>query len=351
MGIKVLPPDVNESAGQFTPVGDEIRFGLGAIRNVGASVVNAIVATRREKGAYTSFSDFLQKAELVVCNKRTIESLIKAGAFDSLGHSRRGLLAHHEGAVDTVVGVKREEANGQFDLFGTGDDEASSGTTIGLDFDFSPEEWPRKTLLAFEREMLGLYVSSHPLAGAERVLRKHGENSIASLMDDIADGTNVTIAGLISGLQRRVTKEGKPWASATVEDLDGGIEVLFFPKNYEAFGTVLADDIVVAVKGRINRRENSTSVIGMDLMIIDIDEVDVRSNPPVVVTISAEKITHKLLEDFRRIVTAHQGNTALRIKLRGRQESTLLAVNNYKVDPSTGFLSELKALLGAGCLE
>ncbi len=352
MGIKVLPPDVNESAGQFTPVGSEIRFGLGAIRNVGTNVVNAIVRTRQEKGAYTSFVDFLQKAEIVVCNKRTIESLIKAGAFDSLGHARRGLLNYHEAAVDAVVGVKREEAIGQFDLFGGGDD-AVSAPPIGLDFDFSGEEWPRKTLLAFEREMLGLYVSSHPLAGAERLLRKHGENSIASLMgDDVSDGTSVTIAGLITGLQRRVTKDGKPWASATIEDLDGGVEVLFFPKSYEAFGTQLADDLVIAVRGRVNRRDSgSTSVIGMDAMILDVAEADIGANPPVVIVLRPAQITTARVSDFKRILDEHPGNNPVQIRLRGTERDHLLAMNGCKVNPTNAFLGEIKALFGAGCLE
>src|SRR5699024_11683034 len=128
MRITVLPPDVNASAATFTPVGDDIRFGLASVRNVGHNVVAAIAQAREEKGEVTSFTDFLDKVPAVVCNKRTIESLIKAGAFDSLGHTRRSLLLVHEQAVDAVIGVKRKEAEGQFDLFaglGGDDDEVS----------------------------------------------------------------------------------------------------------------------------------------------------------------------------------------------------------------------------------
>jgi DNA polymerase-3 subunit alpha len=349
IGVKVLPPDVNQSAGQFTPVGDQIRFGLGAVRNVGANVVAAIVKARREKGAYTSFLDFLQKVDAVVCNKRTVESLIKAGAFDSLGHTRRGLLERHEQAIDIVVPLKRSEANGQFDLFGDVG-TADESLMIGMDLGFSDQEWPRKTKLGFEREMLGLYVSDHPLAGAEAILRKHSENSIASLAEDVADGANVTIAGMISSLQRKVTKDGKVWAAATVEDLDASIEVLFFPKTYEAFGTELAEDLTMAVRGKVSRRDNGTSIVGMDLMVLDIGE-NLGAHPPVVIGLDANKVTPELVDDMRHVIEDNQGNSPLRIRLRADGRSTLLAVNRFRVDPSTMFVSEIKALLGTGCLE
>ncbi len=160
MGIKVLPPDVNASTAYFTPVGTDIRFGMAAVRNVGAAVVESIVATRTAKGAFTSFSDFLRKVPVNVCNKRVIESMIKAGAFDSLGSPRRGMLMIHEQAIDAVIDVKRNEAMGQDSLFG--DDEDNAAT---FDIPVPDGEWDKSTLLAFEREMLGLYVSDHPLLG------------------------------------------------------------------------------------------------------------------------------------------------------------------------------------------
>ena len=349
MGVRVLPPDINSSALQFTPVGDEIRFGLGAIRNVGSNVVASIVETRKA-GAYVSFADFLQKSELVVCNKRTVESLIKAGAFDTLGHTRRGLLDNHSQAIDAVAGVKREAAAGQFDLFG--DLPSEDAPAIGLDLDYNREEWPHKVKLDFEKEMLGLYVSSHPLAGAERLLRKHGENAIASLLDEeVADGGTVVIAGLISSLQRRITKEGKSWAIAAVEDLSASIEVLFFPKSYEMFGGELAEGIAVAVRGRVNRRENAITIVGMDLMVFDLTSVTPDGSPPVVVVADAKQI-NELAPEFRRILVSHQGTSPLRLRLRGPSGGTSMwAFPDYPVDPSPSFLSEVKGLLGRACIE
>jgi len=352
MGVNVLPPDVNDSIGHFAPVGTDIRFGMGAIRNVGLHVVNAIVDARKTKGRFTSFADFLQKVEIVVCNKRVIESLIKAGAFDSLGHSRKGLLEQHEQAVDSVVGVKRQEANGQFDLFGEFNDVGPAAAPIGLNMAISTEEWPRKTLLAFEREMLGLYVSSHPLAGTERALRKHAEHSIASIIgDEQPDGSIVTIAGLVSGVQKRITKEGKVWAIATVEDLDASVEVLFFPKSHEIFGPHLVDDAIVAVKGRVNKREGSSSVVGMDLMVLDVGDGNIDARTPIVVILPIAKVTLALVDELKHVCLSYEGDTPLRIRLRGPQSSTLLALHDVRVDPSSGFRSEMKAILGPGCFE
>ncbi len=176
LGIKVLPPDVNASRLDFAAVGADIRFGLGAVRNVGANVVDAIVAAREAKGPYTDFDDFLAKVPPIVCNKRVIESLAKAGAFDGLGHHRKALVAVHEQAIDTIIDVKRNEAHGQDTLFG------EPGHTGAFSIAVPEGEWDKATLLAFEREMLGLYVSSHPLDGAERVLDANRDTTIADLL-------------------------------------------------------------------------------------------------------------------------------------------------------------------------
>jgi DNA polymerase-3 subunit alpha len=354
MGIKVLPPDVNESAHNFTPVGTDIRFGLGAIRNVGANVVRSIVETREQKGRYTSFVDFLQKSEVVVCNKRTIESLIKAGAFDSLGHTRLGLCQQHDIAVDMVIGTKRKEAEGQFDLFGGMDDDAGDSVPLGLDLAFSVEEWDRKQLLANERDMLGLYVSSHPLAGAERILRKNSDCQIASLtVDEKEEGAMVTVAGMISGLQRRITKNGDPWAIATVEDLDASVEVLFFPKSYVDVAADLAEDSAVAIRGRVSKRDGTASLIGMELLTIDISGIGLDTDEvPLVVGVQLDKVTPTLVENLRHTLRAHPGQIPIQLKLRGPARSLLLAIDDdFRVEPSTAFMGEIKELLGSGCLE
>ena len=352
MGIRVLPPDINESQHTFAPVGSDIRFGLAAIRNVGTSVVDSIVATRKAKGRYTSFEDFLRKSELVVCNKRVIESLIKAGAFDSLGHSRRALYEVHEAAVEVFTGQKREESQGQFTLWGDDVGLPDANSTVGLDLSGTGEEWPRRTLLGFEREMLGLYVSTHPLAGAERVLRKHADHPIAAInAGDVPDGTSVTIAGLVAAVQKRVTKDGRIWAVASVEDLDASIEVLFFPKTYELVAEQLTPDTVVAVRGRVNQRDNGVSVVGMDLAVLDISDDDLQADPPVVINLPVEKVTDDLVDELRSSLLRHQGQAPVQIRLKGRTAVHLLKLDDsVRVNTSSGFVSEMKALIGPDCL-
>ncbi|WP_295697984.1 DNA polymerase III subunit alpha [Lapillicoccus sp.] len=353
MGIKVLPPDVNESVANFAAVGTDIRFGLAAIRNVGVNVVEAIIHSREDKTAFSSFKDFLGKVPAVVCNKRTIESLIKGGAFDSLGESRRGMLEVHDRYVDALVEVKRQEAIGQDSLFGSfGDVEDTTG---GADaFDGLPAvplvEWDKQTLLAFEREMLGLYVSDHPLFGIEHVLAQHADTSIVSLMGDDppSDGTPVTIAGLITGLQIKRTKKGDLWAIATVEDLDGAIECLFFPSAYMTVSTMLGTDVVCVVKGRVSSRDDSMSIFAQDLVLPDIKE---GPRGPVVLTVPLSRATSALAERLGGVLGEHPGVTEVHVKLTQPGRSTLMRLDDsLRVSAGPALFGDLKALLGPACL-
>ncbi|MFJ2087535.1 DNA polymerase III subunit alpha [Micromonospora chokoriensis] len=351
MGIKVLPPDINDSSLYFTPVGSDIRFGLGAIRNVGGNVVQSIVNGREVKGAYESFEDFLDKVDIVACNKRTVESLIKAGAFDSLGHTRRSLLACHAQAIDDVMSVKRQQAHGQETLFGGGAlaDVSQVGLAPGVKVDTTIPEWDRKQLLSFEREMLGLYVSSHPLEGAEAILGRNRETSISELRNSDRTEGMAQLAGMIAKVDRRVNKTGEPWAIVTLEDLDAGIEVLFFPKMYPAFAEHLIEDAVIAVKGRINDREGTISIFAQDLATLDVSTIG--AEQPVTLALRTHRVTPSLMHDLKRIVEMHPGKRPLRIQLdTGPGRRILLAVSNYSVDASTAFAGDVKSLLGAGSI-
>jgi len=350
MGIRVLPPDVNESVAEHAAVDGRIRFGLGAIRNVGSNVVDSIVKTRETKGRYTSFTDFLDKAEIVTCNKRVVESLIKAGAFDSLGHTRMALNQQHEAAIDAVIGFKRHEAMGQFDLFGGADDTARSDDASPLaHFQFTEEEWPRKQLLAYEREMLGLYVSAHPLDGAERLLSPYQDISIAELVggerEPNGNGKDeVKIAGMISAVQRRINKNGQPWAIVTLEDFDASVEVLFFPKAYEVFAEYLAEDNALAVKGRVNEREGEISVFASDAVPVDIAAAEHApgTEPPLVLRADAKKLNKDTIAELRNTLGAYQGATPVHIHLG----TTRLALPSWPVKVCTELVSELKSVRG-----
>ncbi|MEP7764882.1 DNA polymerase III subunit alpha [Sanguibacter sp. 25GB23B1] len=350
MGITVLPPDVNSSSANFTAVGKDIRFGLTAVRNVGANVVDAVVRTRDEKADFASFTDFLDKVPAVVCNKRTIESLIKAGAFDSLGHTRRALQVVHEQAVDSVIGVKRKEAEGQFDLFaGFGGDDDDEGMSFTVDIPDLPD-WDKKQLLAFERDMLGLYVSDHPLSGLEHVLAQAAETSVAALLADDTrpDGSTVVIAGLITSLQRKMSKQGNPWAAVTIEDLDGGVEVMFFGETYLAYSTILAEDQVVVLRGRVRRRDETMQLQAMEVSLPDIST---GSDSPVVVTLAESRCTQDVVERLREILRTHPGSTPLHLSLTSPGRTKVMRVGDaLRVQRNPSLYGDLKALLGPSCL-
>nr|MDT0662034.1 DNA polymerase III subunit alpha [Micromonospora sp. DSM 115978] len=349
MGIKVLPPDVNESNARFAAVGENIRFGLAAVRNVGVNVVESIRRNRREKGAFGDFYDYLRKVDAVACNKRTVESLIKAGAFDSLQHTRKGLLAVHADAIDSFLDLKRNEAVGQYDLFGDAFGAADGGAGGGglvVTPPIPDTEWDKTDLLTFEREMLGLYVSDHPLFGVEHVLSAAADRSIASLSEEgaVPDGQVVTLAGILSGVQRRITKQGRAWASASLEDLGGAVEVLFFPNTYELVGQYIAEDAIVVVKGRVDRRDDQPRLMAMDLSIPEITAAD--EVKPVVLALPPARCTPPLVERLREVLTSHPGSAEVHVRLVNGSRATVLRLGPLRVAPTTALMADLKALLG-----
>ena len=342
MGIKVLPPDVNESDAEYTPRGKDIRFGLAAIRNVGEGVVASVKASRESKGAFTSFGDFLAKVDANVCNKKTIESLIKAGAFDSLEHPRKGLMAIHLEAIDSVIETKRAEAIGQFDLFG-GD---SVTQVAGLDIEIPATEWDKSTLLTFEREMLGLYVSDHPLLGVEHVLRSHTDMSISQLLDDGPQDGMVTIGGLITGIQRKVSRQGASWAVVNVEDLEGAIEVLFFSNTYNQYALSLTEDRVVVVRGRFSRTDEQVRFTALEMKMPDISAAP---TGPLLISLPATQVTPPIVERMKEILRSHPGKREVHLQVIDQQKSTTLKIDAL-VTSSPSLSADLKAILGPDCL-
>jgi DNA polymerase-3 subunit alpha len=349
MGIKVLPPDVNESDRNYTPRGTDIRFGLSAIRNVGDNVVDSVVRTHKAKGRFADFGDFLRKIEPAACNKKVVESLIKAGAFDSLGHSRKGLLQVHAEAIDNCMDTKRAEAVGQFSLFGGGDDDGDGAGDETTEINVPMEEWDKTTLLAYEREMLGLYVSDHPLFGVEHVLAANSDTSIAQLTVETAnDGQIVTVGGILSSVTRKVTKQGNSWAIGILEDLEGAIEVMFFPQTYLTCATQLMEDAVVCVKGRLDKREDIPKIVAMELRIPDLST---GPRGPVIVRLEAGRCSPPLVDGLKDVLRTHPGTTEVHLHLVGGVRTTVLRLDDgLRVAATPSLMADLKQLLGPGCL-
>jgi DNA polymerase-3 subunit alpha len=256
-------------------------------------------------------------------------------------------MAVHEIAVEAVVSDKRQEAIGQDSLFG-GLDEG--GPTLSVVPPVPEGEWDKQTLLSSEREMLGLYVSDHPLFGVEHILTRAADTPIASLTADDGrpDGSTVTIAGLISSLQRKMTKNGNPWAIATVEDLDGAIEVLFFPQTYQTVSHVLAEDLVVVVRGRVNRRDDVPTIYAAELTLPDLDEP---GRGPVVVALPVTRCTPPVVERLKDVLATHPGPTEVHLRLTQPGRTTVMRLDDgLRVTPTPALFGDLKALLGPSCL-
>jgi len=340
MGIKVLPPDVNESIGVFAAAGDDIRFGLGAIRNVGKNVVAAIIEAREVKGKFSSFNDFISKVSAQACTKRVVEALIKAGAFDSMSHNRRALMAIHEDAVEAASVTKRNESLGQVDLFGSLEEDTTSIKIPDL------PEWSKRDKLSHEREMLGLYVSDHPLSGQESVLGRNSDSSIAQLLarSEVPDGEILTLAGLITGVNHRVARNsGNPYAGVSLEDFSGEIQVMFMGKTYLQYKEQLLPDQTISTRVRISRRDEGISASAISMEVIDASRED---GGVVTLSIRDSLATKQRMDQLRAILETYEGLVEVQLKLSGTEgDRHFLLPQRVKVCPE--LFGEVKQLLGA----
>ncbi len=342
LGIQVLSPDVNQSAFTFQSVGKDIRFGLGAVRNVGEDVVNSIIAAREEKGKFVDFSDYLDKIDAVAASKRVTESLIKAGAFDSLNHPRKGLLLIHEDAIDAVTTTKKAAARGQFDLFaGLGAEE--SGDVFKVDI--PDQNWERKHELALERDMLGLYVSGHPLDGFEDALDAQIDTSLPSVLSqELPNNKDVKIGGIISNVERRVDRNGNPWVIATLEDQHGAqVELLVFAKTYQMVAPQIVEDNIVLAKARIRYKDERMSLFCEDLKSAELS-IGAGSGVPLRLNIRVDQATPENMERLKRVLVQNKGDSDVYLTLiDGEQEVQFLLAPEMRVNKSPSLMGDLKA--------
>ncbi|MGV8847097.1 MAG: DNA polymerase III subunit alpha [Propionicimonas sp.] len=347
MGIKVMSPDVNDSDANYSAVGTNIRVGLSAIRNVGQIVVTATLTARASKGAYTSFLDYLDKVEPSGLNKRSVDSLIKAGAFDTLGHTRCALSSIHESAVDQYAAAKRQEAHGQESLFADMDDEVMAGASVQI-----PDlaEWNRKLLLANERDMLGLYVSDHPLNGFNTSLQSQVEFAIGTLLESGRAGTKVSIGGLVTELTRKTTKAGDQWAVIHLEDMSGQVEVLCFNRLYQQVTHLLENDAILIIQGDVDRADDGTVKIRAESIRVPILTVG-GSGAPLDLTVPEDKATVSFAQTLREVLTRNPGPSPVYVHLTSPGKNTVMELEKALwVTMSGALVGELKAQFGAACL-
>ncbi|APT92258.1 DNA polymerase III subunit alpha [Corynebacterium phocae] len=352
LGIKVLPPSVNESELDFQAVGEDIRFGLGAIRNVGKEVVDSIVSTRKKKGLFKNFSDYLDKIELVACSKRVTNSLIKAGAFDDLGHPRKGLLLIHEDAVDSVQSAKKAMDKGQFDLFaglGGGADDSPSPFAIEV----PDEHWDKKHQLTLEREMLGLYVSAHPLDGYESALDEQTNTPLTKILaEEVHNGQEIIIGGIISAVDRRQSKkDGSPWAILTIEDSDGAqVSIMVFNKVYALVAPQIVEDNIILAKVNVKIRDGRLSLFCSDLRTADLGPGG-GAGVPLRLNMRTEQCTLENLAKLKQVLQNNAGDSDVHLTLVHGDQSTVMVLGEHlRVERSGNLMGDLKATMGAGIL-
>ena len=282
-GITVGPPNINVSDVDFTPQVDErvIHFGLSAIKGVGHAICERIVAERHANGPFESFHDFAMRVPTDCLNKKAVESFIKAGAFDSLGHPRQGLMAVFENIVDDTVSRRAEADQGVMSLFDSIDTDTDP--SFDLDIPIPENEYDKSIKLKFEKEMLGLYISDHPLFGHESSLNKHSTTTTAMLAE-AENGSIWTLAGIITKVERKVTKKGDPMAIVHLEDLYGGVELTVFTKTLQTHGHKIVDEAIISVKCRVNRQDDRISVATMEITPLQLSnrEPELRLNLPAV---------------------------------------------------------------------
>ncbi len=335
MGVDVLVPDVNESDVDFIVVDGKIRFGLSAVRNVGEAVVERIVDARGDEH-FADFIDFCERVDLDVLNRRTLESMIKAGAFDAMGYSRKALLLAFEEIVEVIGNRRRNEEAGQFSLFGS-----EETTTAGVNWDIGEHEWPKEIKLGFEKEMLGLYISDHPLLAVASSLKAAGAVSIPTLLE-MSEGSSVVIGGIITSVNRKYTKKGDLMMFCQIEDLEGTIEVACFTRTVAEYGQLINEDNIVLLKGRIQHRGDDVTIAVREVVQPRIvDENIVR------LTLPADRMSADLVNRMKGVLGNHPGSASVHLEMRsGNSHKVIKLSDEFRVEPRSALFAELSELLG-----
>lgn len=362
MGIKVLPPNVNESDLDFTPRGGEVLFGLSAVRNVGESVAERLIQARRKGGPFADFHDFCKRVDQSCLNKKVIESLAKAGGFDCLGVERSallwpdpknplGLCISEQAArmIETVVSERRSEDAGQFSLFAGGSPDPDGPTVSnGHQYSLPGIEIAKSDLLRSEKEMLGFYVSEHPLAAVESSLRYQSEAEVLDLADG-PDGSIKVVGGILTMMVRKFTKKGDLWYTGVLEDMKGTVEIIFWPQTVqETPPDLLTDDNIVLIKGRIELRDDNVKLVAQKVTRPDLSGATM----PLRIKMPATSCTPDRLEELKVVLSAHPGPSPVLLHLgSSKGTKTILKLGGeYSVELRNGLFAELKSVLGPEAL-
>ena len=348
LGIKVLGPDVNESQKNFAVVDGAIRFGLAAIKNVGEGAVDSVLAIRADSGRFTSFFNFCQRVDLHKVNKRMLEGLIKAGAFDSLGAKRSQLMAMLDQAVEDGAAAQREREMGQTNIFG----EALNGGSLHAHVEpVLPNlpEWDQAQRLKYERELTGFYITAHPLARYEATIHALATASTAGITE-LSDGKEVRLCGIIATVKSMLTKKGDRMAYVTLEDLQGTVEVIVFPDLFKTVGELIAPERLVRVTGTIDRGDKGTKIRGVK--IEPLADVQTQTIKRIHIRLTARPEVKEQLPRLLDVFKRHPGSTAVSLTFRtdGALEADTAPLPHLTVSASEHFVADVEEVLGKGAL-
>ena len=348
MGIRVLPPDVNHSELTFTPTldeqGDAIRFGMGAVKNVGQGAVEAIIAARRENGAFKSIYQLCEKTDMTAVNRRVMESLIRAGAMDNLEGTRSQLLLALDGAMEAAARAAKDRASGQEGLFGGFTEEEQPEPQLP-----KAADWTAKEKLVGEKEMLGFYVSGHPLNDyADKISELATHDS--SKLEGLEKGTEVAMCGLLTGIQRRRNKEGKPWASFVLEDLVGATDSMVFTTSYESIAGMLEEDKAVLIRGMALPEEgNPTKISVKELVPLDLVRVPLATLIGIKVPMGKNGLDRAA--ELQTLFARKPGTSGVRLRLEASRDFMLTLDVPAKVRPDKEFKAEIERICGRDTFE
>jgi DNA polymerase-3 subunit alpha len=359
MNIEILPPDINQSLVNFTVVGGKaIRFGLAAVKNVGEKAINSIIDEHKKNSNFTSLLDFCQRVDLRVVNKRVIESLIKCGAFDSIGARRSQLLAVLDVSLKNGQEYQKSKRNGQtsiFDLF----EEDSPGKDSDNYQDRLPDilEFSKNALLAMEKEMLGLYISHHPLNDYRERLKKIVTSTSIELTN-LSDRSRVVLAGVINNLKRKSTKNGNLMAFITLEDLEGTVEIIAFPKVYEKCKEMIKEDEIIITEGHIDVSEGKTKIIAEKISLLEkyvenkrpaskTEEKNQNLAEELHLEISTGKNESDLLRKLKELFYGYPGKSQVVLHFKDKDKTILHAIDKkYSINLDDKFMEEIRGILG-----